>query len=478
MKKILRDREEHELASLEDLQRRATRWTAQHQEESARVRRANAELSRLQHELAALEQKASTAEEARRAARTAADERERTARLLEAAAAEARGRLAGLREAATDPSLCPQCVRPLDLTGLSQDDCPVCRRFDPERQQRTHQFQRRMAEAQQGAERAREAARRAAQAAEDARGRAGTEAWASARAFAQDVIAPQQQIVVEAEASVRELAARLEQNTEHLRELTELTELREQLPKLQELKEAAEAAYTAARNDTDLMVKQGTDRWSNHLLRRMQACDPEITTASVSPEDFSVTVNGGAFDSTVVTGHGRTRINVSTLLALRDTAREVPAMPVPQFLMVDSPFTGLGNSPKDQRTGAALLEGLTELATSQHPSHRRASHHRLHRTARPSPGSSTRDPHQPGRRRHPRPAPARLRHTVENPAPKARPSHGSGKNQTDLSGSKLLTIKLLHMRFEQQSTRPTFTGTGRPALPSRAKSSKISKEEI
>lgn len=374
VKKILRDREEHELPSLEDLQRRAAQWTAQHQEESARVRRANADLSRLHHELAALEQKASTAEEARRAARTAADERERTARLLEAAAAEARGRLAGLREAATDPSLCTQCVRPLDLTGLSQDDCPVCRRFDPERQQRTHQFQQRMAEAQQGAERAREAARRAAQAAEDARGRAGdadragTEAWASARAFAQDVIAPQQQIVVEAEASVRELAARLEQNTEHLRELTELTGLREQLPKLQELKEAAEAAYTAARNDTDLMVKQGTDRWSNHLLRRMQACDPEITTASVSPQDFSVTVNGGAFDSTVVTGHGRTRINVSTLLALRDTAREVPAMPVPQFLMVDSPFTGLGNSPKDQRTGAALLDGLTELATSQHPS--------------------------------------------------------------------------------------------------------------
>lgn len=374
MKRILQDREEHELPSVEDLQRRAAQWTAQHQEGSAQARRASADLSRLHRELAALEQKASSAEEARLAARTAADDRERTARLLEAAAAEARGRLAGLREAATDPSLCPQCVRPLDLTGLSQDDCPVCRRFDPERQQRTHQFQQRMTEAQQGAERAREAARRAAQAAEDARGRAGDadragmEAWASARAFAQDVIAPQQQIVVEAEASVRELAARLEQNTEHLRELTELTGLREQLPQLQELKEAAEAAYALARNDTDLMVKQGTDRWSDHLLRRMQACDPEITTASVSPEDFSVTVNGGAFDSTVVTGHSRTRINVSTLLALRDAAREVPAMPVPQFLMVDSPFTGLGNSPKDQRTGAALLDGLTELATSQHPS--------------------------------------------------------------------------------------------------------------
>ncbi|MEU1371926.1 ATP-binding protein [Streptomyces sp. NPDC005803] len=374
VKRILRDREEHELPSVENLQRRAAQWTAQHQEGSAQARHAGADLSRLQRELAALEQKASAAEEARRTARTAADDRERTARLLEAAAAEARGRLAGLREAATDPSLCPQCVRPLDLAGLSQDDCPVCRRIDPEPQQRAQQFQQRMTQAQQGAERAREAARRAAQAAEDARGRAGdadrahTEAWASARGFAQDVIAPQQQIVVEAEASVREVAARLEHNTEHLRELAELTGLREQLPQLQEPKEAAEAAYTAARNDTDLMVKQGTDRWSDHLLRRMRACDPEITTASVSPEDFSVTINGGAFDSTVVTGHGRTRINVSTLLALRDAAREVPAMPVPQFLMLDSPFTGLGNSPKDQRTGAALLDGLTELATSQHPS--------------------------------------------------------------------------------------------------------------
>ncbi|MEV0280148.1 hypothetical protein AB0I22_27675 [Streptomyces sp. NPDC050610] len=193
------------------------------------------------------------------------------------------------------------------------------------------------------------------------------EASAAAQAFAQDVIAPQQQVMVEAEAVAREPASRLEQNAEHLRELAELTELREQLPQLEKDKETAGAAYTAARQDTDLMVKQATDRWSDHLLRRMRDCDPEVTTASVSPDDFSVTVNGGAFDSRVVAGHGRARTNISVLLALRDTAREVPAMPVPQFLIVDGPFTGLGSSPKDQRTGGALLNGLTDLATSEHP---------------------------------------------------------------------------------------------------------------
>lgn len=101
------------------------------------------------------------------------------------------------------------------------------------------------------------------------------------------------------------------------------------------------------------------------MLRRMQACDPEITTVSIDPADFSVTINGSAFDARAVAGHGMTRTNVSVLLALRDTALEVPAMPVPQFLIVDGPFTGLGSSPEDQRTGAALLDGLTDLATSE-----------------------------------------------------------------------------------------------------------------
>ncbi|TBO59416.1 hypothetical protein EYS09_12235 [Streptomyces kasugaensis] len=371
VKKILRDREERELPSVEDLQRRAAQWTAQHKETSLKARQAGAALSRQHAELAALQEKVSVAEEARRAARTAADERERTARHLEAAAAEARGRLAGLREAATDPSLCPQCARALDLTGLSEDDCPVCRRFDPERQQRAEQFQLRMSQAQLAAEQAHEGARRVSRAADDARGRASdadravVEASAAARAFAQDVIAPQQQVVLEAEAAVRELTARLEQNVEHLRELAELAELRELLPQLEKDKETAETAYAAARHDTDLMVKQGTDRWSHHVLRRMRACDPEITTVSISPDDFSVTINGSAFDARAVAGHGMTRTNVSVLLALRDTASEVPAMPVPQFLIVDGPFTGLGSSPEDRRTAAALLDGLTDLATSK-----------------------------------------------------------------------------------------------------------------
>lgn len=298
------------------------------------LERSGAVLSRLQGELASLWEKATAAEEARRAAHAAADERLRIARQLERAAAEARGRLAGLPEAATDPSRCPQCVRPLDPTGLAPDDCPVCRQFDPERQERAGQLQRRMSQAQQSAEQASAAARRAGQAADAARGQAGdadrvvVEASAAAQAFLQDVVVPQQKAVVEAEAVARELAARLEQNAEHLQELSELTELRERLPGLGKNKETAETAYAAARHDTDLMVKQATDRWSDHLLKRMQACDPEITTASVSPEDFSVTLNGSPFEARAVAGHSMTRVNVSTLLALRDTARDVPAMKV------------------------------------------------------------------------------------------------------------------------------------------------------
>lgn len=288
VKRTLRERAERGLLSVEDLQRRATQWKAQHEEAADKARQASGVLGRLHAELDALQQKVSVAEETRRAARAVADERERTTRQLEGAAAEARGRLAGLREAATDPSLCPQCVRELDLAGLSKDDCPVCRRFDPERQQRAERFQERMVQAQQAAERARQSARRAALAVDDARGRTGdadravVEAAAAAQAFARDVVEPQRRTVVDAETAVRELAARLEQNAERLREFTELTEQRAQLPQLERDKQAAEAAYAAARHDTDLTVKQGTNRWSDHLLRRMRACDPEVTTASIS----------------------------------------------------------------------------------------------------------------------------------------------------------------------------------------------------
>ncbi|NUT47910.1 MAG: hypothetical protein HOV94_11465, partial [Saccharothrix sp.] len=214
---------------------------------------------------------------------------------------------------------------------------------------------------------------RADQAADQARGRAGDadraalEATAAVRAFEQDVVAPLQRSVTDAEAEARELAARLEQNTEHLRELGELTELQARLPQLKHDKDAAEADYTAARHDSDLLVKQATDCWSDHALRRLRACDPLVRTVSINPDDFSVTVNGAPFDAKAVAGNGLARITVSVLLALRDTAHDLTAMPVPNFLLVDGPFTGLGASPADQRTAAALLESLADVAGRTHP---------------------------------------------------------------------------------------------------------------
>ncbi|MDG9719788.1 hypothetical protein [Streptomyces sp. DH24] len=35
---------------------------------------------------------------------------------------------------------------------------------------------------------------------------------------------------------------------------------------------------------------------------------------------------------------------------------------------MDGPFTGLGDGPEDQRSGNALLDGLTDLATFDNPS--------------------------------------------------------------------------------------------------------------
>ncbi|MFJ3086710.1 hypothetical protein [Streptomyces sp. NPDC086838] len=95
---------------------------------------------------------------------------------------------------------------------------------------------------------------------------------------------------------------------------------------------------------------------------------PEVHTVSISPEGFSVTSNGKSFDALVVAGHGMTRANACVLLALRDTAREVPAVPMPQSLIVDGPFTGLAEVSVDRRSGNALLHGLTDLATAEDPS--------------------------------------------------------------------------------------------------------------
>ncbi|MEV0280147.1 hypothetical protein AB0I22_27670 [Streptomyces sp. NPDC050610] len=101
VKKILRDREERELPSVEDLQRRAAQWTAQHREASDTAGQAGTALSRLHTELTALQQKVAVAEGTRRSARAAADDRERTARLLEGAAAEAQGTTVRCADAST-----------------------------------------------------------------------------------------------------------------------------------------------------------------------------------------------------------------------------------------------------------------------------------------------------------------------------------------------------------------------------------------
>ncbi|MGX9923551.1 AAA family ATPase [Streptomyces sp. NPDC002248] len=394
VRKILREREERDLPTVEELQRRDAQWRQQQEQKALEAQEAGKVLSEMHGELAALQKRTAVAQEAQRAARSAADDRERTARELAHAAGRARGRLEAAREAAADPTTCHECSRPLDLAGLAEDDCPVCRRPDPGRLHRGGANEQRIAKAREAVERADAAAGRAGRAAEDARGRAADadrvviEAAAAARAFAEDVIAPQQRKVTDLEAAVRELAARLEQNADHLREVAELTALREQLPGLETEKAEAEASYAAARQDTDAMVKSGTDRWSGHLLRRLQACAPGITSASISPDDFSVTVNGEGFDGRGVAGHNRARTNISVLLSLRDTAWEVPAMPVPQFLMVDGPFTGLSDSPEDQRTGQALLDGFTDLATRENPSGAEGQAiiacHRVHGTPGPA----------------------------------------------------------------------------------------------
>lgn len=219
-------------------------------------------------------------------------------------------------------------------------------------------------------DRAAAASRRALDAAVGARARAAEAdqavrtAYAAAEQFESDTVAPQRAKVLELEAQCRELAAHLEQLVEHLKELAVIKELTRDLPALDEARQAAKQEWETAEKDVDAHVKTLTERWSSFFLARMQACDREVRSAFIGPEDFSPTVNGHDFDSQVVAGARLAIINMNVTLSLRDLGREVPSVLMPQFLVVDAPLSGLGSHGEDARIAAGAMRMLSDSATA------------------------------------------------------------------------------------------------------------------
>ena len=369
LEKLNTARAERDLPDHTDLDTTHAQWTIEHAQRAQQVREAGTVLRKLSAQHQSLVDKAKQCGPAQDAARRAADESEKTLRAMVGAEREAAGRLSALRELAGEPTGCPQCGMALVLEGLTADQCPVCKELDADRVQRARTATARITSASRTLDRAVAASKRAADAAAGARARA-TEAdqavrttYAAAEQFESDVVAPQRAKALELEAQCRELAARLEQLVEHLKELAVIKQLTCHLPALDEARQAAKQEWETAEKDVDTHVKTLTERWSSFFLSRMQACDREVRSAFIDPEDFSPTVNGHDFDSQVVAGARLAIINVNAALSLRDLAREVPSMLVPQFLAIASPLSGLGSHGEDARIAANVMRMLSDAAT-------------------------------------------------------------------------------------------------------------------
>ncbi|MFC1421293.1 hypothetical protein [Streptacidiphilus cavernicola] len=361
-------RAERDLPDHTDLDTTHAQWTAQHTERTQQTREAGALLRRLAAQHQALVDKAKQCGPAQDAARRAADESEKTLRAMVGAEREAAGRLSALREVAGEPTGCPQCGKALVLEGLAPDQCPVCKEPDADRTQRARAAAARITSASRTLDQAVAASRRATETAAGARARAAEadlavrSAYAAAEEFENSTVAPQRARVLELEAQSRELAARLEQLVEHLKELAVIKELTRDLPALDEARKAAKQEWEVAEKDVDVHVKLLTERWSSFFLARMQSCDPRVRSAFIDPEDFSSNVDGHDFDSQVVAGARLGIINMNAALSLRDVGREVPSMLVPQFLAIDSPLSGLGSHGEDARIAANVMRMLSEAA--------------------------------------------------------------------------------------------------------------------
>lgn len=368
LEKLTAARKDQGLAEHEDLQAIHAKWTAQHSETAQAARKGSDELGRLNSQKQALESQVKGAEAAQKAARDSADSAEKDARICSRAEGEAEGLLKAWRERAAGPTACPQCHQRLVTEGLAEDVCPTCKETDPGRAGRGRAQADRVTEASQQLDHARAALRRSDDAAAAARlkafeaDQAVREAHTRTAHFVESSLEPQRKKVADLEAAARELAARLEQLAEHLKETDVLGNLKRDLKRYAGEKDSAKEEFEAAEKDVDEHVKALVTRWSHFFEVRMKATDPRVRSASIAPEDFSPVVNGRPFDAQAVAGAVLTSINVNAALSLRDLAREVPAVVLPGFLMIDSPLSGLGTHGHDQKVGELLLQSLTDSA--------------------------------------------------------------------------------------------------------------------
>ncbi|MGI5461226.1 hypothetical protein ACQEWB_50395 [Streptomyces sp. CA-249302] len=361
-------RQEAGLPGPMDLEATAQLWKQEHAAATERAQHAQAELSRHQRHVAELDRQRQQARAAQQSARRhtgAVEERMRQAQRQEG---RLEGRLEGLRQQASVPQHCPQCNQVLQVDGLPEDHCQVCRQQDRLYAQRLADRAALLAEAEKALASARQACARLegelarAQETEDAARDTVRTAEQAISDFTRSTLDPCRAAALTHEKDAAHLAGRLEQLQERIKEVGVLAALEAERDRLMEEKDQAHEVWKEAEKKLATELKQLVEQWSRHFLTRLKAVNPDVRHAHIDPETFLPHVDGLAFDDQAVAGGPQTLANLCAMLALRDVARAVPTVLLPLFFMVDSPLSGLGGQGLDGQMAERLLEQLADAA--------------------------------------------------------------------------------------------------------------------
>ncbi|MEU5036024.1 hypothetical protein AB0G48_17975 [Streptomyces rubiginosohelvolus] len=337
----------------------------EHAETMAQAHTANSELNNLEAAQSAYdkdEQQASAAyartvhqlTEARQASEQAAE-----------GLGAAEGYLKGLLLRVHADGHCPRCD--LALPQREEGHCAVCDQIVATTAKTD--WPGLLSEAREGVEAAKRARAKCRLAVEEAEKRSHA-AWAALEeakkhaATHREKTAPVRALVRALEKRAEALSGELIQLAKRLEELAVIVRLEKDLLECHRAMKAAERERDAARAERQERRTDITAQWARHVLARLKAILPDTREISIDPHDYSIMVDGKAFDEISVAGGPKTALNVAVLLSLQDLARTRPGILIPSMMIIDAPLTGFSSEGLDHDTSRRMMDQILGAAES------------------------------------------------------------------------------------------------------------------
>ncbi|MGX5397150.1 hypothetical protein ACWLMY_35480 [Streptomyces anulatus] len=176
--------------------------------------------------------------------------------------------------------------------------------------------------------------------------------------------APVRALVRALEKRAETLSGELIQLAKRLEELAVIVRLEKDLLECHRAMKAAERERDAARAERQERRTNITAQWARHVLARLKAILPDTREISIDPHDYSITVDGKAFDEISVAGGPKTALNVAVLLSLQDLARTMPGILIPPVMIIDAPLTGFSSEGLDHDTSRRMMDQILGAAQS------------------------------------------------------------------------------------------------------------------